>query len=306
MLLENLKTILDDCCQPLKIDTPSSYVNSNDVDAKELVGYAIAEGRDLLISHDWSNLKRSHSFDLKVGQPNYALPVDYARQITNTHWLSNIQRRSNSPLTTQEYQDRVRSYETTNPYYQLHVSGWNNKQIQIYPTPAEAETFSFWYISNHWIIPKKIEIGKVVTQGEHVTIDIDNVATRFTVKTTETVRSETVLPTTVFFGDGPVILEYYDSVNTSLKYNPSTFDYGYTRFNADTDIPLFDAELMRLGIILRALSDSALDTSVYQGQYTKRLLQIKGDLSGASTINMNCHKNSHLGLGTIPDGGWNI
>jgi hypothetical protein len=108
-------------------------------------------GRELWLSHDWSQLRKEHTFVTSEGVYQYPLPADFGRMVDDSTWnrTSAIHAK---PLTPQGWQYLKGITSGTIWHALFKVEGG---EIRLWPdsgTPA-GHTFAFPYVSSYWVQP---------------------------------------------------------------------------------------------------------------------------------------------------------
>lgn len=308
MPLDSIKNIFDDLCSILHLNKPVQYVGSGTTDSRQLVSQLITIGRDLLVSHDWRELKREHSIYLSDGVSSYDYPVDYERVINDTQWSTGRTTQPKMPIDSVQYQynkNRLNNYN-----YSLHFASRYNGRIIVQPTPSlplgydpEDHKITFEYISNAWIIPQLLTPGLSLQSGQEVWANYNGVYYRFKAKTTETAVSGVIVPFTVILGNSESIAYYYDEGNGNMQFERTPVPYGYSRPQSDTDIPLFDSQLISLGVQYKNYQNSGFDSDSTFAEYEAMKESLKTAQSGARKISMRCGEMIpyYLMNGYVPD-----
>lgn len=100
---------------------------------------------------DWSALQTEHTFATVASTASYALPDDYLRIIQDTAWNRSDYWQVRGATSPQEWQLRKSGLVTPSIRDRFRVKG-TGSTFFIDPTPDEAQTLVFEYISKNWAV----------------------------------------------------------------------------------------------------------------------------------------------------------
>ncbi len=130
---------------------PSFIVNNQDETAIRLFDLAQEEGKELAGRKLWQELIQEASFTTEAGKADYELATiapgfDY--MLNDTEWNRSERRKLNGPVSPAEWQ-RDQTYLSASIYKDYRI---RNNKIWLYPTPGEAQTYYFEYVTKNWCI----------------------------------------------------------------------------------------------------------------------------------------------------------
>lgn len=202
-----------------------------------LIHQAIVEtGRELRANFLWPQLKKTHTITTTADDPSYAFPGDFWRMINRTQWDQTNQWEIYGPMLDSEYNlfqyGVVQSY--TRKRFRVFGADANGGEFFLQPAPSANETISFDYIRSQWFLPKDWSASESVTSGTTYRSSAGNIYLAQTTATTGATRPTHTGGTVT---DGTVDWLYV-----------ATQTYGSNqKFQADTDFPLLDSDLLIMG-----------------------------------------------------------
>lgn len=164
----SLLSICQDAVQEIGITAPTTIVNNQDTNAKQLLRMANKESEILSQFGEWQILKKEHTFTLVTSDQDYALPADYRWIVPSSTWNRDNKRIVISPVTSAEWQF-LKGWTT--------ISGLNlrarirNDQLEFEQTITAADngkTIAYEYLSKY-----PVDIAAGGTPKQFFTIDTD-------------------------------------------------------------------------------------------------------------------------------------
>lgn len=216
---------------------PTTLIGLSDVAQLKILHLLYATHRKLRAVSRFPTQKKKYSFTTTASRRTYPLPKDFYAMIGNTEWDQNENRPMDGALSDQRIQSRLYLYELSGPPYGYRVFGPDGNpattggQFEVDPTPSEAVTLSFEYISKSLFIPKYWEAGESVTSGSDYRSASGNI---YLAASTGTTGATIPTHTTGTADDGTVDWTYQN--------------IAYETVLADDDQSLFDDELVITGL----------------------------------------------------------
>lgn len=265
--------------------------SSTDKDIKLLLEMAIATGEELRDECFFPELKKTHTITTTTAS-QYALPGDFYRMISGTHWDQSNSWAMSGPLSDAEW--NLWKYGvisgTTKKRYRVFGSNFNTGQFFVDPAPSSGEIISFEYSRRPWFMPK------VWTSGEAV---VDSITYRFS-----NGNLYLALTTAACGGTAPSHLSGGASDGAVTWQYVATQTYSTTeRFLADTDILLVDDDLILMGTVWRFKEEKGFEYAEKKDQYLRAKEKRKFKLPGASIISLASSGYTTLSTAdNIPEG----
>ena len=284
--------IIQDVCSELSLPRPDSVVANTDLTIRQILAIAHDDIDQMRRALDWPELQKEATITLVDGQASYALPGDYYKQIARTHWDLENDWEMVGPLTPQEWQYYKSGIVNVGIRRRFRVKGSTAKQFYLDPTPTASEAgqiLRFEYVGKSCVRPKTWVTGTTFLAGSYCFYD-GNIY-----KTTAGGVSGVTPPThtTGTASDGGISWDFYDEP--------------YTRYRADTDLPLLDAETHKKGIRWRWLDSKGMASATQKYEHAVMMQQAASLLSGSRTINLAGGSDGEppwLGLDNVPDHGF--
>lgn len=214
------------------------------------------------------------------GVSTYPLPADYNKHIADTFWKNYEGWRLYliNPQQAQGLQSTNLTELTGLDTYR--ISGWQNNQLKITPTPTNAEdgkTIAFRYYSRSWVRPQTYEM-KVYSNGTKVWNNGNQYIRQSALIFGEAVITTPPTHTTGLQTDGINYWKFINEANTLIE--------------ADSDVPILDDYLIQLEVEWRMLKSHGFvyeDEKAYAMEYRDSII---ANLTGTKSFNS-------LGYGTF-------
>ncbi len=165
----SLLSMLQDVCALGNIKRPTSVIGSTDTQVIQLLALAHYAGKVVRKMYDWPQLEKRASFATVNGTATYALATDFERLISRTAWDTTNHWELVGPLTPQEWEFRKAAIVSTGPRKRFRIWQSATNQISIDPTPTDAATLVYEYISKYWIL----DSNGATTSSETFTADTE-------------------------------------------------------------------------------------------------------------------------------------
>lgn len=143
-----LLTIIQDAANLLSIPSPTSVVDSTDVQVLQLLALANEEGRELARKYDWQELTRQQTFlTTATAEQDDAVPDDWQRFVSDTFYDRTTMRQLIGPITPQAWQAIQAQLQLNRVFLAFRR---RDNTFLITPTPAAGDTIAFEYITRNW------------------------------------------------------------------------------------------------------------------------------------------------------------
>lgn len=256
------------------IEEPSgAIVSSTDKNIKQLLQHSLKTGRELRDKYLFPQLKRQYSVTITSSSDQYTLPGDMWRMISDTQWNQTNSWKLNGPLNDQEWNTQKYGVVATGSRKKFRVFGNNEDTGRFFidPEPSVNEVISFDYIRKQWIFPKAWVASTAYTSGNYVSAN-GNIYTAGSTATSGATRPSG----TTTSSDGTITWTYV----ANQLYGDST-----ERWQADTDFPLIDSDLIILGTVWRYLKRKGLDYQEEKQEYERQCSARLSRLEGSQILN---------------------
>lgn len=285
-----LLDMMQNVCNELGLSQPTAVIGTSDVTLRQLVALAHRAIRDARSRVMWPKLMREYTFTLVASQANYAFPADYDRQVFRTNWNRDRKWELYGPITPQEWQYRKSGIVSSTPWQRFRISGWQDNQFYIQPTPTASEagqTIAFEYLNTTAIAPKMWTTATTFVAGSYCSYNGNIYKTTLGGVTGATPPTHTSSSAS----DGAVSWTYQTA--------------GYTTYLADTDYCLIDEFVIGLSIQWRWMQQKGLQYEKIEAEYEKALMREISAEVGAPTLTMANKTSTFLiSARNIPDTGY--
>ena len=292
----NVLELIQAGCYQAGIDAPSSVVTSPGPRELQLRNLFYATGRELRTTRIFPQLKRKYTFNLQSGREFYQLPQDFYSSLFETQWDVSQGWPLDGPMTDAMFNWRLYGYASLENVVGYRIFGpdinpnGSQGQFQINPIPGATNTdeITFDYISKTWLLPPNWEpLTAYVTTGEKYNAN-GNI---YSLTTTGTSGSAGPVGTGTGITDGTCI---WSSVAAA-----------YEVIISDTDLCLFDDDLMIGGLVWRFLRMKGMDYQQEALDFKRKIDTERGRWAGARRGNLGGGSTWMSGLNpNIPEGGF--
>lgn len=276
-------------------------ISANSTVANQMRAFILDESRYLRSQMFFPQCKKLYTFTLEDGRSLYPLPQDFYCPINNTLWDNTNQWQLVGPLSDQEFRLlQVRQLGSL-PTYSFRVIGGDGNpntiggQFELYPVPATGSlnTLSYEYIAKGLFQPKYWQPSTAYTSGTYVSSS-GNI---YLCDTNGTSGTTPVSGTTANIVDGTTRWDYVATPYESII--------------ADTDMSIFDDDIMISGIKWRYLASKNLPVGDYNPStgipvlHEKLVKNAVSRWNGDKIISLTGRGGLRFGA-TVPQGNWII
>ena len=298
----SLLSLMQDVALEIGLPKPTSVVNSTNQETQQLLRFVYRTGQDVVMHYNWPQLVREATITLVADQANYALPSDYLRQISGTHWNQDNSWQMGGPISPQEW--NLRAYGITNdgPRDRFRVKGIADNQFYITPTPGSGDagvTLSYEYLSSMWFRPPTWVASTAYSSGDYVFYDgvyyyASASGTSGAVSPADDITNENVL--------------WLIGTNSKATYDADTTSYfllPYAAFTTDNDVFFLDEDFISLGVVWRWLRSKGHPYKDIQADYEMQLKRRATNYSGSRPLSLVRRRSSPLlSSENVPDTGY--
>lgn len=282
---------------------PSTLIGNSDP-ARRAREMMIEEAEYLRGQGIYNQLKKKHtlsvsSTDVSNSRVLYPLPQDYYEMRIGTFWDETNRWQLIGPLSDEEFAYRKQGYSSIENHSAFRIIGPDGSphteggQIELYPTPSAAVTYSFYYIMKTIFVPKLWLPSTAYSLNEKVFIN-GNIYKCHTAGTSS--------------ADDPP-----SGTGTEIVDNTAKWDYvsePQEDINLDTDLCLFDNDVIKSGLKWRweEFKGTKFEKDPITGvpvHHQKIVDAAKGRWESSYKISMS-GSNGMNPVPNTPDGGWNL
>jgi hypothetical protein len=217
----------------------------------------------------WPELQKEYTFTLATSTAAYALPGDFDRQLSETHWNRTSHWPLDGPLNAGEWQTYKSGLSGSIPNQKFRVKGWGSTQFYIDPTPTSDEngdTMAYEYIIRTVFRPKTWAASTVFAAASYCSYNGN-------IYYTSAGGTTGATPPTHVTGSAS------DDVVTWV-YQTTYFD----TVTADTDETIIDQRLVIDRVIWRFKQERGLDFAELKAEAEARKDMAMTKLDGAGDI----------------------
>lgn len=138
---------------------------SQDANFLSLVEFLNVTGDDLVLEHDWSQLRKEFTFTTVANQTLYALPDDYHEMLDQTGWNRSTRLPLAGPLSSQQWQ-YLKARQVGIVFNVLYRLGQQQIELFSTTTPVGA-TCALEYISSYWTLDASL-VGSQTTGSKRL------------------------------------------------------------------------------------------------------------------------------------------
>lgn len=251
--------------------------------------------RSLRMTRVWPQQKKIFTFTTTSGRSKYPLPQDYFAALPGTHWDDSRQWRLLGPMSDMAFTDRTRGIVTSSIQTGFRIFGpdfnptTSGGQFMVDPTPSSAIELSFEYISGNTFLPPHW-----IASTSYTTVAYANAnGYNFKLKTNGT--SGTTPPT----APSPIGTDVTDGSAVWNVHQPA-----YDRIIGNTDLCIFDDEVMQAGLKWRFLKIRGLDYAEEKKEADQFIQLAVNRLSGTMIGRLDRPQTGVNNRRFTPQGGW--
>jgi len=257
---------------------PATLVGNAAPSALQLLNLMYAVCEELRQSRVWVQQKKTYSFDTVSGQRSYQLPKDFYAALPRTQWNTDENNLLVGPVSDANMTMRVYGEvpSTTNFTYRIFGPDENPNsaagQFYVDPEPSSAVSLYFEYLTSSLFVPQDWAPSTAYTTTNPDWVHSNG---NWYVCVTNGTSSATTAPSSTASGaitDGTAEWNYHDDT----YHNPQ----------ADSDTPLFDSDLVELGLKAKFLQHKGGDFAMFEDEFQRRIDQAVHRYKGSFVGNM--------------------
>jgi hypothetical protein len=265
---------------------PDSAVNSADNTARQLIAIANVRGLEMSRLYPWPGLVVTGSLTLVAGAEQ-TLPEDCAEVLSDTAWYAGYMTPLNGPITPQEWQRQTQTVQAAQRFSFIRsANSSGNLGISVNPVATGGEVINYLYKSKNWVRPKLWTSGMSVASGS--LCYSDSIIWRSSAAGT----AGATAPTNANGGN-----------DGSLVWAPQTGAL-YDQITADTDEPLVDARILKLGILATFYRFKGWEHQDLEAQFYREMRDVFAEQNGGRSFNMFSHRAQFIGPANYKEGNY--
>ena len=297
----SILSLAQTACYRMAIQAPSALLTATDTDSLQLLHLLKEVAEELRNIRTFPQQKKKYTFDLETSRSQYPLPIDFWSPVPLTHWIDDRRRRLEGPLTDSRFTDYTRggigassdiAYRIFGPDGNQYTAGG---QFEIDPPPsASGEELSFEYVSANLFTPRYWTPSTSYTLNDYVFSNGNFYKCDTGGTSSSTTAPSATTTTTNSITDGSAKWHY-----VSMLYETPL---------ADTDICIFDDDIMIAGLKAKYLDGRGLDgADKAAAAYEKLKINAKNRRVGTRVGSFNSTPGNSIPYPRTPsDGSWNI
>lgn len=267
----------------LNLSAPTSIVSSTDPDVLQMIHLLYAVCEELRQSKVWAVQKKRYQFNTVSSQDTYVLPEDYYSPILNTYWNQSENNQLIGPTSDASFNWHLHGNTDSSINFSYRIFGGDTnpnsstagvsayRQFEINPTPSDAVTLSFDYISRDMFKPANWQ-PSTAYDGSATPVKVNSAGYNY--QTISDGTSSTVAPS------GESDFTDNDITWTWLGRTP------IETIEANTDLCIFDYDLVILGLIVKWTEYKGGDFMGYKQDFNSRIEKAVSRYKGSFIGNM--------------------
>lgn len=267
-------SIVQSVCKRINHPVPSTLIPVTDPDEIQMIELLVAVCEELRQARCWTQQKRKFTWATTAARATYPLPADFFSPLLATHYNTDEDLMLVGPQSDSDFAVNLygASTSTTNFSYRIFGSDEDPStvggQIELSPTPSSAIDLAFEYVTRSFFIPKFWVAGTAYALNSYCSAN-GNIY-----KCNDAITAADTQPT----GKSSTPVADDDGFWT---YYPSA----YEAIVADTDLVIFDDDLVKLGLRAKLLEDRGGEfegpAAEFQSKIDRAVSRYKGSFVGA-------------------------
>lgn len=255
---ETALSIIQKTRRILTLDEPTTLLSLTDPDEKQQLECLNQVLEELRQARCWTVQKRLHSFATVASTDSYQLPKDFYSPVLRTYW-NDDESAWLLPATDQYFSHLKYGNAESSHNYTIRIWGSDNNpnsaggQFQVTPTPSAAQTLYFEYLTQSLYRPQNWQASTAYTTSDYVFANGHN----YVCASNGTSGATAPSGTSTGISDGTATWDYYGDA--------------YTEVIADTDVVIYDADLVKIGLKALFLEESNADYLETRRRFEERI-----------------------------------
>lgn len=256
--------LLKSCCYRWNIPFPATgtIFGNSDPGARQLLHVLYAVAEELRQAACWREQKKTYTFATVSGTNKYQLPQDFWKMSPFTEWNNTKTRRLIGPQSDGAFTAKLYGGIGSTSDFEYRLFGFDNNsssaggQFHIYPTPTDAQTLYFEYLTSSLFKPKNWAVSTAYTSGVYVNVN-NNIYLCDTNGTSSSTSAGAPATQT-----------------QNITDNTTRWDFvaaPYETILADTDLMIFDEALIKLGVRAKWRDEKGEESEKAEAEYKSKI-----------------------------------
>jgi len=243
-MMETALSTIQSVFKRLNLSYPTSLLSQTDPAKLEQIEWLYQTCEELRRMGPFRQQIVTHDFSTTSSINTYPLPGHYYETVPLTHYNQDTNWKLIGPLPDYVFQDFKEGAAALPSEYIWRIKGFDEnsssasgRQIELYPTPTATENLTFDFVSAHLFVPPNWAASTAYTSGDYVNLN----GRIYLCDTNGTSGSTGPTGTDDDQSDGSTQWDHYDQP--------------YDIINSDSDVCIFDADVVKLGIRAKYFED---------------------------------------------------
>jgi len=292
-MMKTALSIIQSVCRRINHPVPTTLLSLTDPDELQLLELLYAVCEELRQARCWVQLKRKHAFTTVNGQASYQLPADFYAALM-PRWNTAEDLRLIGPVSDDDFGAKLYGSDPSSFNFTLRLFGRDENtasasgQVELSPTPSSAVACAFEYITRSYLLPQNWAASTSYGANAYV-----NASGNIYQKGAGTATSGATVPshTSGSVSDGTIAWTYISTP--------------YETVLADTDLVVFDDDLVKLGLEAYIAERRGGDYEALRGEFQAKIDQAVGRYRGPY-LGSFCAPKDQRAYTVTPLKGWSL
>lgn len=291
-MMKTVLSIVQQSLRRMNVPAPSSLYGTTDQGNLQLISIMYEVLEELRQSGVFPQQKRTYPFSTTSGLASYPLPLDFYSLLPGTQWNQDEDRPLIGPVEDSLFTLYTQGTASSTTNFTGRIFGPDENpnsdggQFQVNPTPSATVNLYFEYVSRNTLMPKNWAPSTVFAAGAYCNSN-GNIY-----QTTAGGTTSTDPPTgTTTHDDGGV---------TDWAF----FRGPYETLTADTDLAIFDYDLISLGFRSKYMEEHGGDFQMASAEYHTKIERARTRYYGIRKGSFSRRKSRRRYV--VPTTGWSL
>lgn len=258
-MMKTALSIVQSVRKRLNLPNITALAGATDPDELQMIELLYAVCEELRAARCWTQMKRKFTFSTEASRSLYPLPQDFYAPIMRTHWNTTESLALDGPRDDTFFAGKLYGAEPASYNFAYRIFGGDEiaattgGQIELSPTPDSVVVCNFEYYSRSFILPRSWTTGAAFGAGSYCNSRGNIYVTTAGGTTGATMPSHS----TGSVSDGAVTWTFFAGP--------------YEAVTADTDLVIFDDDLVKLGLRAKWLEEAGGDYAEAKAEFGSRI-----------------------------------